>query len=331
MPSNDWLIVLLHTQPNTLLKRAFETSFGDRVVSLHVPALGGNKYSYRTTRKPLMEYFRRHDYDSGIWDRRVLTVYGCGSLHHFTYALTHLARERRGLGYDARDWTYFHFDQHRDDWGKRLPGGESYYLDCGSFVDSIAYHHQGVPFMVGPSVYAKKDSRGYRVNGTEIPIYSSQFPKSMQESQFWPRNDLLEGRTDARRLPTRRDLQETPTPSYLSFDLDLLSYTEMLTSYDQNEIMTLRDLVRILARVREHKRLFSADILGLPDGQDHPLSALTMLILARKIMGLGTSRLMEYHTYGKRVQAGQGIDTEDMARESPIEEGELMELLKWTR
>jgi hypothetical protein len=331
MPSNDWLIVLLHTQQDTLLKRAFEASFGDRVVSLHVPALSQEKYSYRTTRQPMLDYFRRRVYDPEVWSGRVLTIYGCGSMHHFTYALSHLARERRGLGYDARDWTYFHFDQHRDDWGKRLPGGESYYLDCGSFVDSLAYHHQGVPFMVGPAVYAKKDSRGYRVNGTEIPIYSSQFPKSMQESQVWKRNDTLEGVTDARRLPTRRDLKETPIPSYLSFDLDLLSPTEMLTSYDQNDKVTLRDLVRILDRVREHKRIFSADILGLPDGQDHSLSALTMLILARKVMGLGTTRLMEYHTYGKRVQAGQGVETEDMARESPIEEGELMELLRWAQ
>jgi hypothetical protein len=332
MPSNDWKIVLLHTEKNTLLKRAFEASFGDRVLSLHVPALGDDdKYSYRTTRGALVDYFRRQVYDSGIWDGRVLTVYGNGEFHHSTYALTQFARERRGLGYEGRDWTYFHCDQHRDDWGQRCPDGTPYNISCASFVDSIALYHQAVPFMIGPDVYAKKDSQGYRINGQEIPIYSNQFPKSMQESKGWRSNEVLRGATDARRLPTRRDLNETPTPSYLSFDLDLLSPTEIVTNYDQNETMTLRSLVPILDRVREHKRIFSADILGLPDDCDHSLSVLTMLILARKIMGMGMSRLFEYHSYAKRQQAGFRIPVDDRDRVSPIEEGELMELLKWAQ
>ena len=331
MPSNDWKIVLLHTQKNTLLKRAFETSFGDRVLSLHVPTLGEEKYSWRTTRKALVNYFRRQVYDSGIWGGRVLTIYGDGELHHSTYALTQFARERRGLGYEGRDWTYFHCDQHRDDWGQRLPNGEPYQIDCASFVDSIAHYHQAVPFMIGPEVYAKKDSQGYRIGGEEIPIYSNQFPKSMQESKGWRSNSVLQGLTDARRLPSRRDLRETPTESYLSFDLDLLSPTEIVTNYDQNEYMNLRSLVPILDRIREYKRIFSADMLGFPDTCEHPLSVLTMVILARKIMGMGTSRLFEYHTYAKRRQAGRKTNLKYWDRKSPIEEGELMELLKWAR
>lgn len=331
MPSNDWLIVLLHTQKNTLLKRACEASFGDRVCSLHVPALGEERYSYRTTRDKMMDYFRRQVYDPEIWSGRVLTIYGDGNFHHYTYALTQFARERRGLGYDDSDWTYFHFDQHRDDWGKRTPKGLPYHIDCANFVDSIAYWHQGVPFMVGPSVYAQKDARGYRMAGREIPIYSSQFPKSMQESRVWKDNNILQGCTDARRLPTRRDLQETPTESYLSFDLDLLSPTEIVTNYDQNEQMTLRALVPILDRVREYKRIFSADILGFPDDCEHPLSVLTMIILARKIMGMGIAKLFAYHSYAKRRQAGLQIWLGDRERESPIEEGELMEVLRWAQ
>lgn len=331
MPSNDWKIVLLHTQQNTLLKRAFEASLGDRVLSLHVPALGDERYSYRTTRKPLMDYFRRQVYDAGIWDSRVLSIYGDGNFHHYTYALTQFARERRGLGYDDYDWTYFHFDQHRDDWGKRLPNGKPYHIDCANFVDSIAYWHKGVPFMVGPSVYAKKDSRGYQIAGEEIPIYSSQFSKHMQRSKVWRNNSILQGATDARRLPSRHDLRSTPTESYLSFDLDLLSPTEIVTNYDQNELMTLRSLVPILDRVREYKRIFSADILGFPDDCEHPLSVLTMIILARKIMGMGMSTLFAYHTYAKQRQAGLRTHLGNRERESPIEEGELMEILRWAQ
>jgi hypothetical protein len=278
-----------------------------------------------------MGYFRRYVYDSGIWNGRVLTVYGEGEFHHFTYALTQFARERRGLGYDGHDWTYFHFDQHRDDWGKRCKNGRPFNIDCGGFVDSIAYYHQAIPFMVGPTVYARKDSRGYHIDGREIPIYSNQFPKSLQESRVWRSNHALDGWTDARRLPTRRDLTETPTESYLSFDLDLLSPAEIVTNYDQNDDMTLRSLVPILDRIREHKRIFSADILGFPDECEHPLSVLTMLILARKIMGMGTTKLFEYHSYAKRRQAGLRTWLDDEGRESPIEEGELMELLEWAQ
>ncbi|KKK68270.1 hypothetical protein LCGC14_2945750 [marine sediment metagenome] len=48
-------------------------------------------------------------------------------------------------------------------------------------------------------------------------------------------------------------------------------------------------------------------------------------------MGMGTSRLFEYHSYAKRRQAGLGTYLGNRKRESPIEEEELMELLKWTQ
>ena len=80
-------------------------------------------------------------------------------------------------------------------------------------------------------------------------------------------------------------------------------------------------------------RIFGADIVGYPDDSfHHPLSVLTVLILARKIMGLGVERLLEYHTYAKRRQAAAlNVDynfweeMEEQKRESPIKEGELME------
>ena len=77
--------------------------------------------------------------------------------------------------------------------------------------------------------------------------------------------------------------------------------------------------------------IFSADILGLPEDRHHSLSALTMLILARKIMGLGVRQLLEYHTLIKQKQGRLLAGTYDIARESPIAEEELMEVLEWTR
>ena len=303
-------------------------AFPGRVVSLSVPALDKERYSYATQRPTLLNYFQRQVYDPGLWNSRVLTIYGSGQLHHCTYALTRFAIERRGL--HNFDWTYFHFDQHRDDWGRRSVNGLPYRLSCSSFVDILAHDHRAIPFMVGPDVYAKKDSRGYNISGTHIPIYNNQFPKSLQESRTWTSDSLLQGVTNARRLPSRRDLSETPTESYLSFDLDLLSPTEIVTDYDQNRDMTLRALLPILDRVREYKRIFSADILGFPDGANHPLSALTMVILARKLMGLSIRTLLAYHTHAKHRQAGQSVDLEDTDRESPIQEGELLEVLQWS-
>jgi len=327
---SNWRVVVLHTRRETLLKRAVETAFPGRVVSIHVPAL---KEAWRVGKQYLLDYFHRHVHDSGVWNGRVLTIYGTGYHHHFTYALSKLSLERRDL--DGFDWTYFHWDQHRDDWGRRDQNQQPRYLDCANFVDSIAHDHQGIPFLVGPDSYPRKDSRGYRILGTNIPIYHNFMTKKLQRSQLWGSNAPLSYNTGLE-LPSVDDLRATPTDAYLTFDLDLLTRTEMVTDFDQNDYMTLRRVCRMLDHVRPFKRIFGADIVGYPDDNfHHPLSVLTVLILARKIMGLGVEQLLEYHTYAKRKQAAAlNVDydfweeMEEQKRESPIKEGELMEVLR---
>ncbi len=328
----SWRIMLMHTRRNTLLKRAFEAAFPGRVVSFHVPALGTDWYVEDISQTDIMDYFRRNVYDSGIWNGRLLTIYGDGNYHHYTYALTKLAAEQRGLDGPEQNWTYFHFDNHRDDWGDRERDGTTPVLSCGNFVDSIAHDHGAVPFMIGTDVYPFKDVRGYRMGGTEIPIYSNYFTKGMQESRDWRGVRSLRRHFTGAQLPAKRDLRETPTHAYMSFDLDLLSQSEIVTNYDQNPYVTTRKMCRILDHIRPHKKVFSADILGLPDDTHHPLSALTMIIVARKIMGMGTKKLLTYHTWLKQKQASSithgYIDLDDRDRESPIEEGELLEVLR---
>lgn len=329
---SDWRIAILHTRRDTLLKRAIEAAFPGRVVSIHVPALGRDHYLNQVTQSELLGYFRRHVYDPGVWDGRLLTIYGDGDFHHYTYALTKLAAERRGLDGPERNWTYFHIDNHRDDWGSRRRDGTSSHLDCANFVDSIAYDHGAVPFFIGPDAYPKKDSRGYQVRGTEIPIYSNYFTKALQESRTWTSNAGLRREYTGAELPVSRDLQETPTPAYLSFDLDVLAQSEIVTNFDQNEWMTARRLNQILDKIRPHKRVFSADILGFPDDCHHPLSVLTIVVLAKKVMGLGTKKLLELHGRLKKRQAALvtngHVCLEDRERESPIIEQELMEVLR---
>ncbi len=327
---NDWRVVVLHTRRETLLKRAVETAFPGSAVSIHVPALAE---AWSCDKQYLLDYFRRHVYDSGLWNQRVLTIYGTGALHHFTYALSKLSLERRGL--EGFNWTYFHWDHHRDDWGQRDHRGLPGQLDCASFVDSIVHDHQGIPFMVGPDSYPRKDARGYQILGTNIPIYHNFFTKRLQRSQVWTSNRKSPLNTGLE-LPSVDDLRATPTETYLTFDLDLLTRSEIVTHYDQNDFMTLRRVCRMLDHVRPFKRIFGADILGYPnDDYHHPLSVLTVLILAHKVMGLGVQRLLEYHTHAKKRQAAAlNVDynfwdeMEEQYRESPITEGELLEVLR---
>jgi hypothetical protein len=337
---DDWQIVLLHTRQTTLLQRSFEAAFPGRVVSLYLPELARERKCF-VTKNTLVNYFKRHVLDSGIWKNRVLTIYGDGNFHHWTYALTRLALDRRNVG----EWTYFHFDQHRDDWGQPNAQGFKKQLDCANFVDQIAYDYSGTPFMVGPECYPRRDAAGYTIGGKHIPLYHNWFTQKLQKSKRW-RNNVRPSQQTGLELPATADLRATPTESYLSFDLDLLSHSEIVTNYDQNDDMTLRRVGQILDKVRPHKRIFSADMMGFPDwNQHHALSCLTMVILARKIMGLGVERLLKYHTEAKRRQAmvlNGGEQTywgssnywrclEDKDRESPIEEGELLEVLNWAQ
>ncbi|MCH7890534.1 MAG: hypothetical protein IH921_03425 [Gemmatimonadetes bacterium] len=198
-------------------------------------------------------------------------------------------------------------------------------------MDSICHDHGAIPFMVGPDAYPYKDTKGYRMDGTEIPIYSNYFTKEMQKSRDWKGVRTLRKHFTGVELPATADLRETPTPAYLSFDLDLLAQSEIVTNYDQNPLATTRRICQILDKIRPHKRVFSADILGLPDDTHHPLSVLTMIIIARKIMGMGTKKLLTYQGQLKQKQAAlvtNGyIYLDDRERESPIEEGELLEVL----
>jgi hypothetical protein len=313
------------------LKRGFEAAFPGRVASLHVPALGDSWYSEDIEPSELVRYFRRNVYDPGLWDGRLLTVYGDGEYHHYTYALSRLAAERRSLEGPEQNWTYFHFDQHRDDWGKRDYDGTTDIVNCASFVDSLVHDHGAVPYFVGPDIYPFKDAKGYRMSGTEIPIYSNYFTKKLQRSMDWKGKRSLRRVFTGAELPATSDLRETPTPAYLSFDLDYLAQSEIVTNFDQNPNVTTKRVCQILDKIRPHKRVFSADILGLPDDTNHSLSVLTMIIIARKIMGMGTKKLLDYQGWVKQRQAADitngFIYLDDRERGSPIEEGELLEVL----
>lgn len=329
---DNWLVVVLHNQPDSILKDVFETAFPKgRVVSLFRPGLWD--HSWTPTGPEMVDWFRRRIYDPGIWRHRVLTVYESGYYHHYTYALSRLAAKRRGLlEREAWNWTYFHFDNHRDDYefADREKHGRSSFLSYGNFVDSLAYDHGALPFLIGPNVYPEHDARGYLINRFHIPIYSNSFPRRVARSRNWQGHRRYP--TTGTHLPCQEDLVNTPQDAYLSFDLDVLAPSEIVTDFDQNEYMTLRRLCQIVDRVREHKRVFGADLLGLPHPYPHPLSVLTMLILARKVMGMGISKLLAHHTHAKRLQSlAQAKDAHLLGRrnrKSPLSKAELLEIIR---
>lgn len=336
--SSNWLILILHTRPKSILKDAFETAFPDgRVVSLFRPGLWDTEWM--PTGPEMIDWFQRRVFDPGIWRHRVLTVYETGEYHHYTYALSYFAARRRALLEQAgQNWTYFHFDNHRDDYEfeGRQELGFSPYINFANFVDSLAYDHGAIPFLIGPDIYPDHDREGYRIRGTHIPIYSNYFKGSERAPGVWAGSPATKGLMHrglftGAEMPSTQDLQATPRNAYLSFDLDVLSPTEMVTDYDQNYSMTLRRLISIASKVMSHKRVFGADILGLPHEYEHPLSVLNIVILARHIMGMGTSRLLSHQGSAKRKQArwlsrGNGI-LRDPHRPSPINRDELMEIL----
>lgn len=324
--SSDWQIILLASR-NSLLKKGFKASFGEKVIVLNVPELGKERKNHRTTREDLLSYFRRHVYDSGIWRQRILTVYGSGSMHHYTFALHKLALQQRTI----RKSTLMLFDQHRDTWGRRNKDGLSNYLTCSNWFDQTVCAHNATPFMVGPDCYPAHDSRGFEINGNRIPVYHNYFTKTLQASRKWRSNTPPANQTGYE-MPAVADLRETPRNAYLTFDLDLLGRSEIITEFDQNDGFKLRRLLQIIDQIRKHKRIFSADMLGFPEwNQTHSLSVLTMLILARKIMGLGINRLLEYHTHYKRVQGQLAKSNRNFYRahhrQSPIGEEDLLEIV----
>ena len=331
----DWNILLLHSKRETLLKTALEAAFPGKVISLFRPGLNDPWMSECPTTNEVWKYFRTRVFNPSIWSRRVLTIYGSGSLHHYTHSLTRLSTERRGFDPEKLEWTYAHFDNHRDTWLDHSRGGNS--INCGGFVDLIARDHGGVPFLIGTDVYPRKDIKGYSFSGRKIPIFSNYFSSKIKRKFPWHtyRGPGLRSFTYATQLPSEEDLLLTPRPSYLSFDLDVLRSTELVSDFDHHHYMTLRRLCQIVDKVRGYKSIFGADILGMPDNCYHPLSALTVVILAKKILGGGIKNLLSFHTHAKRVQAPlirqyKNIYKfeDDHERPSPITESQLLEVLK---
>lgn len=169
--------------------------------------------------------------------KKRIVLYGHGRFHHYTYGLYLNATK----GIDSHG--YIHFDNHSD--YKGYPETSDDILGCGAFVKELL-----------------KDSgaKAALFVGSKPPLEGTHQPHpSLSEDQLRKRKHFLRRGLNYDNLEER--LSELPDDVYLSFDLDVLAASEILTGFDQGT-MTVKELTEILGIIKAKKNIISADVLG---------------------------------------------------------------------
>lgn len=213
----------------------------------------------------------------GELDGKILTLYGDGHYHHYTYGLCNTIAKKR-----SNNYLYIHADNHTDA-AKR----EDHHLGCGSFTENIL---------------EEPNAKDIIFLGTQHGVNNYNRTHVSQE--------ILCSRNAEKNL--KEVLRKKPQKDvYLSMDLDVLRSTEFLTSFNQGELM-LEDLVRAVEVIQFEKNLISADILGYSNwswsGCICPVSMLTYATLAAKITGKDAKELYKLRKYFMKKRR-EGCDT----------------------
>jgi len=215
----------------------------------------------------------------GNTEGKILTLYGDGNSHHYTYGLCDAIASKR-----SDDFLYIHLDHHTD---------SEYDIDnilgCGSFVENILKDYSSDIMILGAewgSMYTKRTVIGQK--------------------------GLFLGQT------VKNKLKEKPQKDvYLSIDLDVINRKEIITSYDQGDC-TLGLLLNAIKIIQDEKNIISADILGYSDGRygySNPATGiLTYAIVASTITGKDTRELEELHHYFKKEYSKE-IEPEKVTEE----------------
>lgn len=200
----------------------------------------------------------------GCLEGKVLTLYGYGGYHHYTYGLCNAIAHKR-----SKNYTYFHIDNHSDANLKF----DNDTLGCDSFVTNILEEPGAKDILfLGNEGYENYTSIKQKV------LISGNVKKILQ-----------------------RVLKEKPQQDvYLSFDLDILNKKDIMTPFPQG-ILELKHLLNILDIIQEEKNIISADILGHGGYTNgYPKSLLVYAALAAKLTGKDTKNLEEAHNYFRR-------------------------------
>lgn len=173
-------------------------------------------------------------------NRRLITLYGDGGLHYFTYWLC------KDLDKKSDDYAYFHFDAHND---FPCPDG---YMYSGGFVEAIMRHTNAKALRY----IGLMRSIGY-VTADENASYMEEVRNKVKNFDFrWA--DEIRNPEDI--IPL---LENTPKDAYISIDLDVLPSREIEVDCG-NGLLEKDTLLKCLKIIKKHKTIKGMDICGLP-------------------------------------------------------------------
>ncbi len=193
------------------------------------------------------------DHELPADNKKRIVVYGSGAYHHYTYGL-YLNATRK-----LSKHGYIHFDHHADYRCTFFAYPES--LNCGAFVKEMLKDSGASGALFIGSIPPAEKRPGCPLGFQHPSISEDQLRKRKRFLKSGAKYDLLD-----------LYLSELPGNVYLSFDLDVLAPSEILTDYSRGTMKT-EELIGIIEVIKTKKHIISADVLGFSGIRMHKKSA----------------------------------------------------------
>lgn len=192
-------------------------------------------------------------------EKSILSIYGNGRYHHYTYGLCHEIADAR-----SKEYGYIHIDHHKDDYFRR-----DKIINCGSFVCDLF-----------------NDSNAAAVRFIGCGYENEE--EAIREKKL---------RRIGVRKGVKNLIKKIPEDVYISMDFDCMNRTEIITDYQGGDLR-LEELLKSLSAIQENKNIISADMLGYRGGKDSK-SLLFYAIVAGKIIGKDTEQFETFYKKAK--------------------------------
>lgn len=262
------LVVLEHDKASERIREFFEQIWTDGIIPIKIAT------NTEETKENLMDKMHRSIgalelVGVDISKEKILTLYGDGDSHHYTYGLCYFIAPKK-----SKNYMYVHTDRHTDA-AAPLCG----LLDCGAFVENILQEPKAKDIMLLGTEKGTNDWNRKLLNQETLMSWNAkkELKKALREKR-------------------QKDV-------YTSFDLDVLKTIEILTSFDQGKL-ELEHVLNIIKTIKEEKNIISADILGYHKGMLkslEPVSLLTYATIAAEITGKDTYEVRGLRKYFRRV------------------------------
>ena len=214
---------------------------------------------------------------AGNLEGKILTIYGHGGFHHYTYGLCNTIAKKR-----SDDYVYIHIDNHSDSYKNK-----NHLLDCGSFVMNILDAPKAKR-----AIFFGNNGYSDEINATQYSLVTNTKRTTQNVLKIIPQQDV-----------------------YPSLDLDILAVTEIKTGFDQGSL-ELKHMLNIIRTIKSEKNMISADMLGYESKDKNFLpcsdytSLLTYAALAAEITGKDTKELKKLHTHFKNKKPSKTLQEE---------------------